>query len=134
MVQNLSREFQAFHYLRRNRIPYPPPSSSPSQEMTMRTPSRSSTVSPAASMIPWLLNLATRMLACALNMPEPLLQNTGVFVFAHVQAVENSLGQPLCPLRLLRQFPSLPTSFSRQPAPCPPPSPQARKLRHSMLP
>src|SRR5260370_38855043 len=31
---NLSREFQAFHYLRRNRIPYPPGSSSPSQEMT----------------------------------------------------------------------------------------------------
>ena len=70
----------------------------------MSTPSRSSAVPPAAGMIPWLLNLATRMLACALNMPEPLVQNTGVFVFAHVQAVENSIGKTLCPFRLLRQF------------------------------
>jgi hypothetical protein len=47
-------------------------------------------------MIPWLLKLATRTLACALNMPEPLLQNTGVFVFAHVQAVETSVGSRPC--------------------------------------
>ena len=82
----------------------------------MRTPCRSSTVSPAAGMIRWLLKLATRTLACALNMPEPLLQNTGVFVFAHVQAVENSVGKTLRPIRLLRQFRSLLTSLRRQPA------------------
>jgi hypothetical protein len=52
----------------------------------------------------WLLHLATRMLACSLNMPEPLVHNTGVFVFAQVQAVENSVGRSLCPIRLLRQF------------------------------
>jgi len=67
-------------------------------------------------MIPWLLKLATRTLACALNMPEPLLQNTGVFVFAHVQAVENSVGKTLRPIQLLRQFRSLLTSLRRQPA------------------
>jgi hypothetical protein len=83
--------------------------------MTMRTPSRFSTFSIAGA-IPWLLNLATRMLACALNMPEPVVQNTGVFVFAHVQAVENSIGKTLCPIRLLRQFRSLLTSLRRQPA------------------
>jgi hypothetical protein len=44
------------------------------------------------------------MLARALNMPEPLLHDTGVFVFAHVQAVETSVGKTLCPIRLLRQF------------------------------
>jgi hypothetical protein len=84
--------------------------------MTMGTLSRSSTVSPAAGMIPWLLNLATRMLARLLNMPEPLVENTGVFVFAHVQAVENSIGKTLCPIRLLRRLQFLLRSWLRQPA------------------
>jgi len=57
-------------------------------------------------MIPWMLNLATRMLARSLNMPEPLVHNTGVFVFAHVQSVENSVGKTLCPIRLLRRLQS----------------------------
>ena len=47
--------------------------------------------------MPWLLNLATRLLARSLNMPEPLVHSTGVFVFAQVQAVENSVGRTLCP-------------------------------------
>jgi hypothetical protein len=72
-------------------------------EMTMNTFSRSSTFS-LAGIIPWLLNLATRMLARILNMPEPLVHNTGVFVFAHVQTIENSVGKTLCPTRLLRQL------------------------------
>ena len=77
----------------------------------MSTPSRSSTLSPAG-MIPWMLNLATRLLARILNMPEPLLHTTGVFVIAHVQSVENSVGKTLCPIRLLRQL----RSWLRQPA------------------
>jgi hypothetical protein len=52
----------------------------------------------------WLLHLATRMLACSLNMPAPLVHHTGVFVFAQVQAVENSVGRSLCPMRLLRRL------------------------------
>jgi hypothetical protein len=32
------------------------------------------------------------------------VHNTGVFVFVHVQAVENSVGRTLCPIRLLRQL------------------------------
>jgi hypothetical protein len=71
--------------------------------MTMSTLPRSRTFSPA-NIIPWTLNLATRMLARSLNMPEPLVHDTGVFVFAHVQAVENSVGKTLCPKRLLRQL------------------------------
>jgi hypothetical protein len=84
-------------------------------EMTMNTFSRSCTFS-LAGIIPWLLNLATRMLACSLNMPEPLVHNTGVFVFAHVQAVETSVGRTLCPIRLLRQLRHLLRSRRRQPA------------------
>jgi hypothetical protein len=78
----------------------------------MNTPSRTRTLSPAAGMVPWLLNLATRLLAHSLNMPEPLLHTTGVFVFAHVTAVENRVGRTLCPVRLLRQL----QSWLRQPA------------------
>jgi len=70
----------------------------------MNTPSRTSTRSLTASMIPWMLNLATRLLARILNMPEPLLKNTGIFVFAHVAAVETSVGKTLCPIRLLRRL------------------------------
>jgi hypothetical protein len=58
----------------------------------------------AAVLIPWLLNLATRLLARSLNMPEPLVRDTGVFVFVQVQKVENSLGKRLCPVRLWRQI------------------------------
>ncbi len=36
------------------------------------------------AIIPWMLDLATRTLAYSLNMPEPLLHTTGVFVFAQV--------------------------------------------------
>jgi hypothetical protein len=41
--------------------------------------------------LPWMLNLATRMVARSLNMPEPILHHTGAFVFAQVQAVESSV-------------------------------------------
>jgi hypothetical protein len=78
----------------------------------MSTPSRSSSALSPAGMIPWMLNLATRLLARILNMPEPLVHNTGVFVFAHVQSVENSVGKTLCPIRLLRQL----RRWLRQPA------------------
>ena len=61
-------------------------------------------VSLATGLMPWLLNLATRLLACSLQLPEAVVQDTGAFVFAQVQAVENSIGKALCPVRLLRQF------------------------------
>jgi hypothetical protein len=70
----------------------------------MRTPSRSSPLSSTAGIVQWMLNLATRIMARMLNMPEPLVHNTGVFVFAHVAAVESRVGRTLCPVRLLRQL------------------------------
>ena len=75
--------------------------------------SRPSTLSSAAALLPWMLNLATRLLARSLNMPEPLLHTTGVFVFAHVQTIENSVGKTLCPVRLLHQFRSWFRQFVR---------------------
>jgi len=70
----------------------------------MTTQYRPSAIPLAAGVIPWMLNLATRLLARILNMPEPLVHYTGVFVFAQVQTFENSVGRSLCPTRLLRQL------------------------------
>ena len=58
-------------------------------------------------MIPWVRNLATRIVARSLNMPEPLVHDTGVFVFVQVQTIENRIGKALCPVRLMRQLRSL---------------------------
>lgn len=58
----------------------------------------------ATSPLAWIAKLAKRLLAQSLNMPEPLLHDTGVFVFAHVQAAEDRALKTLCPFTLLRQF------------------------------
>jgi hypothetical protein len=55
----------------------------------------------------WLLNIASFIVARALNMPQPLVLSAGIVVFAHVQAVETSLGRSLCPRRLARQLRAL---------------------------
>jgi hypothetical protein len=69
----------------------------------MSTPTRPFSI--ATSVVQWMLNLATRLVARILNM---LVHNTGVFVFVHVQAVETSIGN-----RLLRQLRSWRRSASR---------------------
>jgi hypothetical protein len=56
------------------------------------------------SPLAWIAKLAKRLLAQSLNMPEPMLHHTGVFVFAHVQAAEDRALKTLCPFTLLRQF------------------------------
>jgi hypothetical protein len=61
----------------------------------------------AAAMARWSLKLATWLVARSLNMPEPVVHDTGVFVFVQVQTIENRIGKALCPVRLLRQIRSL---------------------------
>jgi hypothetical protein len=61
----------------------------------------------AAVMIRWTLNLATWLLARSLNMPEPVVHDTGVFVFVQVQTIENRVFRTLSPKRLVRQLRSL---------------------------
>jgi hypothetical protein len=71
----------------------------------MNTRSRSDDFPSAAGFMRWTLNMATRLLAHQLNMPEPLVHTTGAFVFAQVAAAESSVGRKLCPIpafRLLR--------------------------------
>ncbi|HWX61792.1 hypothetical protein [Bradyrhizobium sp.] len=59
----------------------------------------------------WLLSMASWLLARSLNMPQPLLLSTGMFVYAQVQAVESSVGKSLCPRRLARKLRALRRSF-----------------------
>jgi hypothetical protein len=87
------------------------------QEMTMRPHSRFN-ASPSADLLPWpllnwLLKLAIRLVARSLNMPEPLVHTSGIFVFAHVQAIETNIGRTLCPVRLWRQFRNWRRSLAR---------------------
>jgi hypothetical protein len=51
--------------------------------------------------------LGTWLAARALNMPEPLVHATGIFMVLQVQAFETSVGQSLCPIRLARRLRSL---------------------------
>jgi hypothetical protein len=60
-----------------------------------------------AAVVPWVVNLATWLLARTLNMPQPLVHDTSVFVFVQVQTIENMVGKALCPTRLMRQLRSL---------------------------
>jgi hypothetical protein len=72
--------------------------------MIMTTTSRRAPSPSINGIMTWLLGLAIKLVAGALNMPAPLLHDTGIFVFAQVQAVESSVGKRLCPIRLWRQF------------------------------
>jgi hypothetical protein len=58
----------------------------------------------ANGILAWLLNLAMWLIARSLQLPEPLLYSTGVYVVAQVQAAETRAAKRLCPLRLMRQL------------------------------
>jgi len=51
-----------------------------------------------------LHNLAVWAVARSLNMPEPLVHDTGLFVVVQVQAIENRIGKALCPIKLYRRL------------------------------
>jgi hypothetical protein len=59
-----------------------------------------------AVLAPLVAKLATWLVARSLNMPEPLVHATGLFVFVRVQAFEHSVAQSLCPVRLARRLTS----------------------------
>ncbi|MBV8927133.1 MAG: hypothetical protein JOZ74_17345 [Bradyrhizobium sp.] len=56
-----------------------------------------------AILLPLAARLATWLLARSLNMPEPLVHATSLFLFVQVRAVESSVGKSLCPVRLARR-------------------------------
>jgi len=60
-----------------------------------------------AVLVPLGVKLATWLVARSLNMPEPLVHATGLFMFVRVQAFENNIARSLCPIRLARRLRSL---------------------------
>ena len=54
------------------------------------------------AIVQWLFDLATWLIARSLQMPEPLLQSAGVYVFARAQAFGDSFSKSLCPIRFVR--------------------------------
>ena len=64
---------------------------------------RESRLQPAA-IAEWSVAIATRLLARALNMPEPLVASTGAYVFAQVAAAETRAARTLCPIALTRRL------------------------------
>jgi hypothetical protein len=50
---------------------------------------------------------ATWLLSRSLNMPAPVVRDTGIFVFVQVQTFENKVGRALCPIRLRHRLRSL---------------------------
>ena len=54
-----------------------------------------------------ITRLRTVVLAGSLKVPEPMVHDTGLFVFVQVQTIENRIGRTLCPIRLLRRFRAL---------------------------
>ena len=70
-----------------------------------------------AAVVPWVVNLATWLLARTLNMPQPSsvdrsssngrFRRGRVLVFVQVQTIENRVGKALSPMRLMRQLRSL---------------------------
>jgi hypothetical protein len=55
----------------------------------------------------WMLDLVTSLLARSLNVPQPLVHDTGVFVVVQVRTIEIRVGKALCPMRLMRRLRSL---------------------------
>ena len=51
-----------------------------------------------------LHTLTIWVLARSLNIPEPMVHDTGVFVVAQVQTFETKVGKALCPMRRWRQL------------------------------
>ena len=56
------------------------------------------------SLVRILHNLAVWALARTFNMPEPLVHDTGIFVFVQVSIFENRVGRALCPRQLWRRL------------------------------
>src|SRR5690349_9391127 len=103
MVENIACAFHPFHYLPRNRNASQERSCSASTETTMIL-----LLLPAlASIASWVLDVASLMLARALNIPQPLVICAGMAVFVQVEALETSVGRSLCPRRLAHRLRAL---------------------------
>ena len=51
-----------------------------------------------------LIDLATWIVARALQMPEPMVHAAAFFVLLRAQEIENGIGKSLCPIALARRL------------------------------
>jgi|HubBroStandDraft_6_1064221.scaffolds.fasta_scaffold553637_2 hypothetical protein len=72
------------------------------------------TFASSTGLIQCLIDLATWLLARALQMPEPMLHAAALFLVLRARAIENDVGKSLCPIRLLRERLSAMSVFSSQ--------------------
>jgi hypothetical protein len=62
------------------------------------------TLASSTGLVQCLLDLATWLLARALQMPEPMVHAIAIFLVLRAQAIENDIGKSLCPIKLVRRL------------------------------
>jgi hypothetical protein len=62
------------------------------------------TLASSTGLIQCLIDLATWLLARALQMPEPVVHAAALFLVLRAQAIENDIGKSLCPIKLARRL------------------------------
>ena len=62
------------------------------------------TLASSTGLVQCLLDLATWLLARALQMPEPMVQAAALFLLLRAQAFENKVGKSLCPIAFARRL------------------------------
>ena len=62
------------------------------------------TFASSVGLIQCLIDLATWLLARALQMPEPVVHAAALFLMLRARTIENSVGKSLCPINLARRL------------------------------
>jgi len=62
------------------------------------------TLASSTGLFQCLLDVATWLVARALQMPEPVVHTAALFLLLRAQAIENDIGKSLCPINLARRL------------------------------
>jgi hypothetical protein len=62
------------------------------------------TFASSTGLIQCLIDLATWLVARALQMPEPMVHAAALFLMLRVQSIENGASKSLCPIKLARRL------------------------------
>jgi hypothetical protein len=60
------------------------------------------TLASSTGLIQCLVDLVAWFLARMLQMPEPMVHATAIFLLLRIQAIENGVGKRLCPIRFVQ--------------------------------
>jgi len=62
------------------------------------------TLASSTGLVQCLIDLATWLVARALQMPEPMVHAIALVLVLRAQAIENDIGKSLCPIKLVRRL------------------------------